>query len=306
MTEDDEPEYSEAIVFGHKFKDLTSNIADLITLERDGAIFSHFWDDESQLFKYYRIDLLPAEIFQYVESNIALQQFNTAMENGASFNEALGSIQNCAIRKRVVSYGNYGHTRLRDGTTEDIRGCAASFYPSGMESLICGGRKDRYQLIPDMSTTSRLALVISAIDSFPVARRYLADRKHNRPAFLLANEYDSQDLLYCMLRSFFVDASLEEWTRKQAGNAKRIDIVIPSADIVIEVKHVRDKSHAQKVGDELKIDFESYYLHPNCQDLIAFVHDPEGHIVDPETFMRDLSGFRKKGDHEFQVHVLIR
>jgi hypothetical protein len=42
MNERKKPEYIEVEVFGHKFRELSGNAEDLITLEREGAIYSHF------------------------------------------------------------------------------------------------------------------------------------------------------------------------------------------------------------------------------------------------------------------------
>ena len=196
--------------------------------------------------------------------------------------------------------------KLKDGTHIDIRGCAASFYTPELEKLVCGQRRDRYELLPEIPPSDRAAFVIAAIDSFPVIRRFLASRKHGRPAIAIDNEYDVQDLLFCLLRSVFHDARLEDWTPKHAGSAKRIDIVLPSQKVIVETKFVRDAAHARAVADELKIDIESYHAHPSCGTLIAFVHDPAQHIIDPEQIMTDLSGHRAKGKAQFDVRVLIR
>ena len=75
MDHNESPELAEATVFGHRFRDLSGNISDLVTLEREGAIYSDFLDTDSQTFHYYRIRLLPREVFQYVESQLARQEF---------------------------------------------------------------------------------------------------------------------------------------------------------------------------------------------------------------------------------------
>ena len=307
MDHDESLEFEEATVFGHRFRDLSGNISDLVTLEREGAIYSDFWDKDSQTFHYYRIRLLPREVFQYVESQLARQEFTEALETGSDFEEALAAVSDPRIRDRVRSYGNYGQTTLKDGSTADIRGCLASFWPSGMEALLCGQRHERYERLPKrVETRDDVAMVHSAINGIPTIRRFLQCRKHGRPPFLFENEYDTQDFLFCILRSRFTDALLEESTPKHAGSAKRVDIVIPSANILVEVKHIRDRTHAREVGDELRIDIESYHAHQHCKWLIAFVHDPGEYIVDREALMRDLSGHRRKGDSEFEVEVLVR
>jgi hypothetical protein len=73
-----------------------------------------------------------------------------------------------------------------------------------------------------------------------------------------------------------------------------------------ETKIIRDAGHARRVADELKIDIESYHAHPMCKRLLAFVFDPHSHIVDPNAITKDLSGVRIKGDHKFDVQVIVR
>jgi REase_DpnII-MboI len=301
-----EIEETEAVVFGHRIVDLPGNVEDLITLEKEGAIYSHFWDEGSRSFRYYRIPFLPAEIYQYVEAHVARQEFRDALERGADFEDALESISNPDIAQRVRSYGNYGHSKLRDGREADLRGCAASFFPSEIEDLVCGGRPDRYQSLPDLGTLDKPSLLIQMLDYFPVLSRSLARRGHGRPSYLIENEYDVQDLLFVAVRAVFDDARTEDWTPKHAGSSKRIDIVVPSAETVIETKIVRDAAHARRIADELKIDIESYHAHSVCKRLLAFIFDPNGYIVDPNAITQDLSGVRIKGDHRFDVQVLVR
>jgi hypothetical protein len=304
--DDAEPELIEATVFGHRFRDLPGLIEDLITLEKEGATYSHFWDHQSKTFRYYRIPFLPREIYQYVEAHVSKQEFNTAIESGASFEQALAAISNQEIAQRVRSYGDYGHTKLKDGTELDLRGCAASFYPPEIEALQCGQRPDRYQPLPDLRGIDKPSLLIQMIDYFPVVARFMAQRGSGRPPVVVENEYDVQHLLFIAVRSVFEDARLEDWTPKHAGASKRIDIVVPSAETVLETKIIRNASHAKSVADELKIDIESYHAHPSCKRLLALIYDPSGYIVDPAAIANELSGTRVKGDSKFEVHVLVR
>ena len=304
--EDDYPELIITNIFGHQFRTLRGLAEDLITLEKEGAIYSHFWDEKSQTARYCRIKFLPREIFEYVEAHVAKQQFDDAIENGASFEEAIEAIENPTIRKRVVSYGNYGKTVLRDGSVEDIRGCAASFYPPEIEDLVCGRRPERYEVLPNLEKIDKTSVLIQMIDNFRVVASFLAERGHGRPSYVIENEYDVQDLLFGCVRSFFIDAHREEYIPQHAGTSKRIDILIPSADVLIEVKYVRNTSHAKTIADEIKIDIESYHTHPSCKTILVFIFDPKSYIVDPDMIERDLSGQRVKGSSSFDVQVLVR
>jgi hypothetical protein len=303
---EDDIEYKEAYVFGHKFRDLPGNIDDLVTLEREGCIYSHFWDELSQTFKYYKIKFTPVEIFQYVEAHIAKSQFDAALEKGLSFKKALSAIENEEIAQRVLSYGNYGKTQMKDGTFDDIRGCLGSFFPPDIEKLVCGNKHERYENVFEIDKVDKIDLIYNQLDQFPIIAKFLSNRKHNRHSYIIENEYDVQDLLFVCLKSVFDDIRLEEWTIKHGTKSKRIDIVIPTVDTVIEVKYVRSKQHANEITDELKIDFESYHVHPNCKTLICFVYDPKGFIIDSDIIAKELSGRRVNKKSQFEVKVFIR
>jgi hypothetical protein len=298
-------EYVDVDAFGHTFRHLLpENAADLITLEREGAIFSHFWDEAAQEFLYYRIPLLPAEIYSYVEAELAQQEFNDAlrMDPSLGLEGALAKVSDQEIAKRVIAYGI---SQDRDGNELDIRGCPASFLPEGMESLLCGGRHDRYERLPKLSDQRDLVgLTEKILRAFPTIAASLAHRQRGKSAFTIEDEYDVQDLLFATLRGAFDSARREEWAPSIAGTSKRIDIVIPDAGIVVEVKFVRSRAHAKVVADELKVDFESYHSHPACQHLFALVCDPAGHFGDPALLAHDLDGLRVKGPHMFTVHVI--
>lgn len=306
-----EPEHVTVRAFDHVWRDYPAALAeDLITLEKEGAVYSHFAvegterEDETWDFAYYRIQLTPIEIYQYVEASREFERFQAALAGGSSFDEALEAIQNDDVRDRVV---NYDGGVTRDGLRIDIRGCLASFYPPGMERLLCGGRRDRYEaLTAGGSLRDRIALAMQILNNFPIVARSLRDRQRRRPAFAIENEYDVQDLLFACFRSAFDSAKREEWTPKSAGSAKRMDLVIPDDEIVVEAKYVRDTKHATRIADELRIDFECYHSHPACKQLLVLVHDPLSHISDGVQFGNDLSGLRQKDGHVFDVMVLVR
>lgn len=234
------------------------------------------------------------------------KQFDDAIENGATFDEAVEAIKDARIRQRVVSYGNFGQCKTKDGTVLDIRGCAASFYPPEIEALVCGQRQDRYELLPRLDAVNATSLLIRIIDNFRVSIRALTDRSHNRPDLRIESEYDVQDVLFACVRASFNDARREEWAPQHAGSAKRIDIAIPSAGALVEVKFVRTAQHAKTIADELKIDIESYHTHPTCGTLLVLVYDPRTYIADPEAIEQDLSGRRTKKTSSFDVQVMVR
>ena len=81
------------------------------------------------------------------------------------------------------------------------------------------------------------------------------------------SEYDIQDLIHAQLRPWVSDIRPEEFTPSYAGSATRMDFLLPDHKLVIEIKRVRDKTHASKVSDELIIDIEHYRRHQCCDRL---------------------------------------
>jgi hypothetical protein len=157
----------------------------------------------------------------------------------------------------------------------------------------------------DLSGLLGIDLLVRILGNFNVGARMLADRRHGRPKFVIENEYDVHDLLFVGIRGAFGDARVEEWTPKHAGKSKRIDIVVPSLGALIEVKYVRSRDHARTIGDEIKIDVESYHAHPACQIVLIFVYDPNAQLPDPKILEADLSGRRVKGDSNFDVRLMV-
>lgn len=298
--------------FGKTFKNmLPGNAEDLRTLEQEGAIYAEFADHDEDgnfigTFTRYRITLTPAEIYEYVESSVAEQQFAKAFRETGDFTAAVLAIEDEKYRKRVTEYGQYGNQPRKDGTTIDIRGCSASFLGPDLESLVCGGEPDRYERLPALGTQgNQEELVHQALKSVAISARRMATRSHGRPALTVVNEYDVQDLVEVALSAVFPKVEREEWTPQNAGSAKRIDLIVKGEGILIECKYVRDATHAKKIASELQIDFESYHWHPDCRRLFAYIYDPNHHIADPDSFAKDLNGLRKKQDHEFLVSVVI-
>jgi hypothetical protein len=307
--EEDEPPTVTITAFGYAFEDmLVDNAQDIKTLESEGAVYSEFADrdDDGKFmgsFTRYRVQLTPREIVEYVEASKAQQEFLKSYKLTNDFTAAVMAISEPRFRERVVTYGNYGKGYTKGAP--DIRGCIASFLNGDMEDLLTGHKRDRYEVSPLGDHSNQHELVRRALKSVAVSARKLSGRSHGRPDVEVTSEYDVQDLAELALGALFGDVSREEWTPKNAGTAKRIDIVIPSLLTVVECKYVRDPAHARRVADELRIDFETYHDHSACRELLVYIYDPNQHIADPELFVNDLSGPRQKRDHVFSVSVLI-
>lgn len=127
------------------------------------------------------------------------------------------------------------------------------------------------------------------IDRFHQVARQLKQRYSERTTIEIKDEYDVQDIFHALLRLYFNDIRPEEFTPSHAGSASRVDFLLKKEKIVIEIKKTRKSLKAKELGEQLIVDTERYQSHPDCKQLICFVYDPEGHIVNPVGIENDLS-----------------
>ena len=133
----------------------------------------------------------------------------------------------------------------------------------------------------------------------------LTHRRKGVQPLTFGNEYDVQDLLHALLRPWISDIRPEEFTPSYAGSSTRMDFLLPTYELVIETKIVRDRTHAKKIGDELIIDIEHYRKHQNCKTLWCVVYDPDHLITNAQGLKNDLDGQRKSKDGEVSVKTFI-
>ena len=68
-----------------------------------------------------------------------------------------------------------------------------------------------------------------------------------------------------------------------------MDFLLKNEKTVVEVKKTREGLKDKDIGDQLLIDVARYKTHPDCQTLVCFVYDPEGHISNPIGLESDLA-----------------
>ena len=143
------------------------------------------------------------------------------------------------------------------------------------------------------------------VKGLPRAMHPLTHRRKNAQVLLFSNEYDVQDLLHALLRPWVADIRPEEFTPSYAGSSTRMDFLLPAHRLVIELKFIRDRTHAKKVGAELIVDIEHYRKHPKCQILWCVVYDPNHYLTNAEGLCSDLSGKRSSQDGELVTKVFV-
>lgn len=129
-------------------------------------------------------------------------------------------------------------------------------------------------------------------------------RHEERHTLEIQDEYDVQDLLHGLLRLYFDDVRPEEWTPSYAGTSSRMDFLLKSQKVVIEVKMTRKGLRKKKLAEELIIDKAHYKRHPDCKTLYCLVYDPRGKISNPRGFETDLN--ERIGDFDTKVFIVPR
>ena len=133
----------------------------------------------------------------------------------------------------------------------------------------------------------------------------LTHRRKGTQSLVFSNEYDVQDLLHALLRPWVADIRPEEFTPSYAGSSTRMDFLLPAHKLVVELKFVRDRVHAKKIGNELIVDIEHYRKHPECQTLWCVVYDPNHNLTNAEGLCSDLSGRSSSQDVELETKVFV-
>lgn len=139
------------------------------------------------------------------------------------------------------------------------------------------------------------------LSNFHRVAKQLQRRYSNRSTLKILDEYDVQDLLHSLLKIYFGDIRVEEWTPSYAGKSSRMDFILKDLGIIIEVKKTRKGLGDKELGDQLIIDKERYKDYPNCNLLIYFIYDPDCKISNPGGLVKDLTSHSEN----IKVEVII-
>jgi hypothetical protein len=133
----------------------------------------------------------------------------------------------------------------------------------------------------------------------------LTHRRKGAQTLSFSTEYDVQDMLHALLRPWVADIRPEEFTPSYAGSSTRMDFLLAKHRVVIELKFVRDRNHAKRIGDELIVDIDHYRRHPDCVHLWCGIFDQDHLLTNAEGLKTDLEGERSTKDGKVQVKVRV-
>lgn len=142
-----------------------------------------------------------------------------------------------------------------------------------------------------LARASGLDRVLAVVDRFSASAAVLANRQRERTPLTVEDEYDLQDVFHALSIPVVPDIVREDPVPKIAGKSSRLDFTSKALRLGIELKYVRNGSHAKEVREELLVDEATYQVHPYIDTVIGFVHDPGGHIplAERAAFEADLS-----------------
>ncbi len=161
---------------------------------------------------------------------------------------------------------------------------------------------------PEIEKIDIIQVLELIFSKFHLVVRQLRDRHDKRETLDVNDEYDVQDLLHALLKIYFQDIRPEETIPSYAGGSKKMDFLLKSEKMVIEVKKTGEKLKTgekfsdKEIGKQLLEDISTYDAHPDCNTLICFIYDPEGRIGNPVGLENDLI---KKSKEGFRVIVYI-
>lgn len=145
--------------------------------------------------------------------------------------------------------------------------------------------------------------LMKIFNRFHLAAKTVEQRYNGRNTIVIKDEYDTQDLLKTLLSIEFESIKNEEYGPSFAGKRPRIDFYLRIENTGIEVKKVRDKSHAKTLNEEIIIDKENYSSNPGIENLYFFIYDPETHLTNRKDFVEDLEKTKPKGYKNLRVII---
>lgn len=159
------------------------------------------------------------------------------------------------------------------------------------------------------SPTLGVASVLLALREFDACVRYLNTRRSAGAIINIDSEADVQDVMYLLLRPWILDLKYESPGDK-AGNRYTIkDFSSAGGRFVIDAKYIRDKDHGHQVSKELHDDIEMYRSHPQCDDLVFFVYDPDAFIPDQRALREQIEierAYGGEGGKQLRCHLIVK
>lgn len=152
---------------------------------------------------------------------------------------------------------------------------------------------------PDRNDLQKL---LNILTRFHKIAQELRERRADREPFIIRDEYDVQYLLNSLLYVHFDDIRKEDFSPSNSGSNSRIDFVLKSEAIILEVKMTSERLGAKELGGELLIDIGRYKSYPDCSNLVIFIYDKGDNVRNKKGLINDL---QKQSTPKLKVTVVI-
>jgi REase_DpnII-MboI len=286
--------------FGHDFRVVGEHhFQELLTLERERAIYGDHWIPELNDFRHIRINFSEEEVEDYVRRVWAYEQFLRA---GTQWARDVPGID-----PQIANDADTYSSKLKDGTViPPPYHCPAAFYGPHLESLVCSNMPGRYVVIDALGREAFLLTVRQVVDSLTPAIRSFNNREKGLAPWGITREDDVRDLMYAMLRPAVSDLRREEPIPSKAGTYKFSDLCTDLARTLIELKWISKRGSWKKILDEVHVDIQTYPRHPSCDNLVFVIVDTCRDIPDPRLIEEQLTGEQIIDGRKVHIAAYVR
>lgn len=163
------------------------------------------------------------------------------------------------------------------------------------------------EAIPERYIEESNTIIFNVIERFTSAAKSLQERRAGEPTIEMKNEYDVQDILFVMLKPHFPSLRIEEVVAgKDSEKFLKIDFLVTSEKVAIEVKYIRDNNHARSITKEINDDIQTYHKHQDCNHLIFFVYDKALLLKNPDILEDEYSKTQIFDGKEMRIDLRVR
>ncbi|MEI9947706.1 MAG: hypothetical protein WDO74_01670 [Pseudomonadota bacterium] len=286
--------------FGHDFVHLDDRaVSSLVSLEREGVIYSDQLIQELDDFRHVRIRLTTPEIQRYAAGMAALDLF---LGGRAKWARDVPEIP-----RDIAAEADAYQLHLADGRVlGPPHHCPAAFIGDKLEWIVCGADPSRRDVLDEQGTAAFLTAIRRVVDALTPAIRCFANREKGLSTWAIAREDDVRDLMYAMLRASISDIKREEPIPSRAGASRVADLHSHLAKTLVEIKWIGRKGQWRRILDEINVDIQTYSRHPDCERLFFIIVDAARDVPDPHLVETDLSGPQTIDDRRFHVRAYVR
>ncbi|MBK9925417.1 MAG: hypothetical protein IPP66_09005 [Anaerolineales bacterium] len=164
------------------------------------------------------------------------------------------------------------------------------------------------QIQQETNAVEKLIKALSS-DWFLSVKGYFANHRQNSSYAKIIDEYQVQDLVYCLAVSMMPDLQYEDPQQKNIGalTSTRIDFYSLQHKLYLEIKFANNNHQAKKVEAEISEDVFKYGKQTIFDTLIFFIYCAEDYnFPSPREFERGNTGIQNIMGHQFSICCIVK